>query len=125
MTNAPERLKRRSEFLRASANGRKVAVTGLVLQAVPRADGGLMLRCGFTVSRRVGNAVIRNRARRRLKAVAAEIMPERAEPGFDYVLIGRATTAERPYDALRRDLVAALKRLKLCRDGGHAGPGAA
>ncbi len=120
MTNALSRLKRRREFVRASAHGRKAAVPGMVLQAVARDDGGADLRCGFTVSKRVGNAVIRNRARRRLKAVAGEIMPAQAMPGFDYVLIGRAGTPDRPYDALRRDLVAALKRLNLWRDGSAA-----
>jgi ribonuclease P protein component len=122
MTTAPSRLKRRREFVRASAVGRKAATAGLVLQAVARDDGGAELRCGFTVSRRVGNAVVRNRARRRLKAAAGEIMPGHAAPAFDYVLIGRAGTVDRPYDALCRDLVAALKRLKLWRDGERAEP---
>lgn len=120
MTSAPPRLKRRREFLRASGQGRKTAQPGLVLQAVPRDDGGAGPRCGFTVSKRVGNAVVRNRARRRLKAVAAEIMPDHAVGGYDYVLIGRAGTPDRPYDALRRDLVAALGRLKLYRNGASA-----
>ena len=125
MTSAPPRLKRRREFVRASNRGRKAAVPGLVLQAVEREGGESDLRCGFTVSKRVGNAVRRNRARRRLRAIAAEIMPLRAVPGFDYVLIGRAATPDRPYDALRRDLVAALKRLKLCQDGTQPGDGLA
>lgn len=125
MTSAPPRLKRRREFVRASNRGRKAAVPGLVLQAVEREGGEGDLRCGFTVSKRVGNAVRRNRARRRLRAIAAEIMPLRAMPGFDYVLIGRGTTPDRPYDALRRDLVAALKRLKLCQDGTRPGNGLA
>lgn len=128
MPTTPERLKRRADFLRARDRGRKAATPGLVLQAVAREGAPAGLRCGFTVSARVGNAVARNRARRRLKAAAAAIMPGRAQPGFDYVLIGRAGTKDWPYDALCRDIVAALKRLNLCidnhqdagRDGGPA-----
>jgi ribonuclease P protein component len=88
-----------------------------VLQAAlgPDGDTGLV-RIGFTATKRIGNAVVRNRVRRRLKAAVAEIMPAHAVPGFDYVLIGRAGTADRPYDALCRDLVAALKRLELYQD---------
>lgn len=71
------------------------------------------IRVGFTASRKVGKAVVRNRARRRLKAVAREILPLFALPGHDYVLIARAGTVDRPYPALIRDLKKALKRLKL------------
>jgi ribonuclease P protein component len=116
MSSAPPRLKRRRDFLRAAGRGRKAAAPGLVLQAVARDGGGAGLRCGFTVSKRVGNAVVRNRVRRRLRAIAAEVLPTRAAAGFDYVLIGRAATADRSYDALRRDLIAALSRLKLCQN---------
>lgn len=110
MTAAPQRLKRRRDFLRVQAAGRKAAMPGLVLQAAPR-ESGAGIGLGFTVSRRVGNAVTRNRLRRRLKAVAAEVMAEGAADA-DYVIIGRAGGVDRPYDALRRDLIAALKRLK-------------
>lgn len=68
------------------------------------------MRVGFTVSKKVGNAVVRNRARRRLRAVAAELLAEHARPGNDYVLIGRAGTPERPFAALRGDLLKALER---------------
>lgn len=111
MTSAPHRLKRRREFLRVQASGRKAAMPGLVLQAAARDDDALGV--GFTVSKRVGNAVTRNRVRRRLRAAAAEILPQGAATGCDYAIIGRAGSVDRPYDALRRDLVAALKRLKL------------
>jgi ribonuclease P protein component len=111
MTSVPHRLKRRREFLRVQASGRKAAMPGLVLQAAARDDDALGV--GFTVSKRVGNAVTRNRVRRRLRAAAAEILPQGAATGCDYVIIGRAGSVDRPYDALRRDLVAALKRLKL------------
>lgn len=113
MKPALPRLKRRRDFVRAAAAGRRAALPGLVLQACPRDQDAASAapRIGFTVTRRVGNAVTRNRVRRRLRAVAGEIMATHAEGGHDYVLIGRAATRDRPYDALRRDLVAALKRL--------------
>lgn len=77
------------------------------------------LRVGFTVSRKVGNAVKRNRARRRLKAAAEQIMPVHAAPGYDYVVIGRQETLVRPFALLLQDLQAALKRLGLFRAGGN------
>ena len=69
------------------------------------------MRVGFTVSRKVGNAVARNRARRRLRAAVDRVMPSRARPGHDFVVIGRAGTLTRPFDSLVRDLTTALRRL--------------
>ncbi|MBT4006954.1 MAG: ribonuclease P protein component [Rhodospirillales bacterium] len=106
-------LKRRPEFLRVANKGLKAVAPGLVLQALDRDDENADIRVGFTTTRRIGNAVARNRARRRLRAVAREIMPSNATPGHDYVLIGRAATKSRPYDALTRDLAGTLKRLGL------------
>jgi ribonuclease P protein component len=107
------RLKRRAEFLRAAAHGRKFSTPGLVLQAIASADNEL--RVGFTCSKKVGNAVARNRARRRLKAAAAALMPKAAAPGHDYVLIGRIETVKRPYALLLQDLQLALKRVGALR----------
>jgi ribonuclease P protein component len=107
------RLKRRSDFLRLAAGRRKAVAPGLILQA---AAGGERVRVGFTVSRKVGNAVKRNRARRRLRAAAA-LLAEHAAPGHDYVLIGRAATLSRPFPALLEDLASALRRLGLYRPG--------
>ena len=130
------RLKRRSEFLRVAGARRKWAAPGLVLQArrhepgeaTPGAAPGA-LRIGFTASRKVGIAVERNRARRRLRAAADEIMPLHALPGHDYVLIARAETAARPWPALLADLAAALRRVRAWRDAsaapGDAAPAAA
>ncbi len=70
------------------------------------------MRVGYTASRKVGNAVVRNRAKRRLRAAAARILAERGRPGTDYVLIARATTAERPFAALVDDLETALGRIE-------------
>jgi ribonuclease P protein component len=110
------RLKRRHEFLKVAASRRKWVTSGFILQARSHDDdddfdGDDVVRVGFTVSRRIGNAVARNRARRRLKAAAAEVMKENARPGFDYVVIGRATALTRPFRTLVDDFKIALKRL--------------
>lgn len=97
-----------------AATGRKAVTPGLVLQAADRrADaGGDALRVGFTASRKVGGAVVRNRAKRRLRAAAARILPGVGRLGTDYVLIARAATAARPFAALLGDLETALRRVE-------------
>jgi ribonuclease P protein component len=69
------------------------------------------MRVGFTASRKVGNAVTRNRAKRRLRAAAARILADEGRPGMDYVLIARSTTAARPFATLLGDLSTALRRV--------------
>jgi ribonuclease P protein component len=120
------RLKRRPEFLRVARGQRKSAKPGLVLQALPVVGAGDAPECGlgFTVTRKVGGAVTRNRARRRLRAAADAVMPAHAAPGRDYVLIGRAGTIRRPFEALKGDLEAALDRLGCYRPGDTDGAGA-
>ena len=118
------RLKRRAEFLRV-ANARRKAVTpGLILQALkrpkettamPKAETDNAPRVGFTASRKVGIAVARNRARRRLRAAASEVLPRHAAPGHDYVVIARQHTLTRPFPALIGDFEAALKQLGVWR----------
>lgn len=112
------RLLNRADFLRA-ARGVKAAQPGLVLQVrrrTPEETGtDTRPRVGFTASRKVGNAVVRNRARRRLRAAVVDVLCGRAEPGHDYVLIARAGTADRPYDALLSDLSRALDRAQAGR----------
>jgi len=70
------------------------------------------VRVGFTASRKVGNAVVRNRAKRRLRAAAAEVLARDGRPGTDYVLIARAGTGERDYAELVGDLAAALRQIE-------------
>jgi ribonuclease P protein component len=110
------RLTRRPEFLRVADGRRKWATPGLILQALERRDGsksaGGGARVGFTASAKVGNAVARNRARRRLKAAAAQLLPRHGRPATDYVLIARAETLRRPFPELLQDLEAALRRLR-------------
>ncbi|MFP4274214.1 MAG: ribonuclease P protein component, partial [Paracoccaceae bacterium] len=104
-------LRKRSQFL-ACARARRQAMPGLVVQGRDRADGAAHVGVGFTCTKKVGNAVARNRAKRRLRAAAREVMPQMARPGWDYVLIGRAeATAQRPYESLKSDLARALARL--------------
>ena len=106
----PQRLKRRAEFLRAASKGRKAAVHGLVLQALSREDGHAA-RLGFTVTKKVGNAVIRNRTRRRLKEAARLLLRDHPVSSVDLVLIGRDTTRARPFTDLMDDLRRALAKL--------------
>lgn len=97
-------------------------MAGLVLQVRPRISQGDdedveadAVRVGFTVTKKVGNSVIRNRVRRRLRAVADEVLPETAASGLDLVIIGRMGTIKRPYPALVKDLQTALRKLKADR----------
>ncbi|NKB54724.1 MAG: ribonuclease P protein component [Alphaproteobacteria bacterium] len=116
MRTAFERLTRRAEFRRLTRARRSSARPGLVLQALRRPDGEGEARVGLTASRRVGNAVRRNRARRRLRALAEKVIPLHAKHGHDYVMIARVGTADRPFSALVEDLETAMKRLNVWRD---------
>jgi ribonuclease P protein component len=109
MVPGPERLRRRAEFLRVAAKGTRAAVHGLVLQALPR-EPGEPARIGFTVTKRVGNAVVRNRTRRRLKEAARLVLRDRPVAGVDLVLIGREATRGRDFAALMDDVRRALAK---------------
>jgi len=109
-----KRLIRRAEFLKVAEGRRKWVAPGLILQMAPQSPAG-ELRVGFTASRKVGNAVARNRARRRLRAASAELLPVHAAEGHDYVLIARSGTLTRRYQALLADLAEGLQRLGVYR----------
>ena len=115
------RLLRRAEFLRVAATKQKWVAPGLILQVSRTADpqhptSGV--RVGFTASRKVGNAVMRNRARRRLRAAAREVLEAHRIAPCDLVLIARPASASRDYRLLIEDLTQGLRRWKLMEGGG-------
>lgn len=105
-------LTQRRDFQRA-ARGKRVAMAGFVLQMLERPEPtDASIRIGYTCSKKVGNAVARNRAKRRLREIARSVLPELAHTGHDYVLIGRkSATATLPFDTLLDDLEKALRIL--------------
>jgi len=113
------RLKKRSEFLRVASARLKRVTPGLILQGrkhtLKEIESSKIetLRLGFTVSKKVGNAVVRNRVKRRLKAAAQAILPIKAPTHVDLVIIGRQNTLKRPFPDLLADLESALGKLQL------------
>ncbi len=104
-----ETIKKRADFVRMNASCTKWVSHGLILQAAPNELG--QCRIGYTVSKRVDkSAVKRNRIKRRLRAVAADILPLHAKESCDYVLIGRVLSATRPYETLQKDLKWCLEK---------------
>lgn len=103
-----ETLRNRPDFLKA-AQGRRQGTAGFLLQGRLRADDTETVRVGFTASKKIGNAVLRNRAKRRLRAIARDVLPRCATPGWDYVLVARpASTVARDFADLLSDFEAAL-----------------
>ena len=103
------RLRRRGEFL-AAARGSRINRQGFVLQALPRAepDRAETIGLGLTVTRKIGNAVTRNRARRRLREALRLVLPGPARPATDYVVVARPPALVLPFDQLQADLAGAF-----------------
>lgn len=106
------RIKKRRDFVAAAAKGHKVVASTLVLQGHPPAPEfeSAAVRVGFTVTKKVGNAVVRNRIRRRLKAAAQQLVAENGKAGWDYVVIGRAKALDESFDIILRDLRYAIRK---------------
>ena len=104
-------ISKRADFLAANA-GRRAATPGFVLLVRDRKDGDEAKRVGFTVSKKVGKSVVRNRMKRRFRALAREIIPANGFAGSDHIMIGRAKGIEREFAALRADLLQALGRAR-------------
>ena len=102
-----ERIKIRPDFL-AAAKAASCARGAVVIQARDRADEKLLIRAGFTATKRIGGSVVRNRAKRRLREACARMLPLHGRPGFDYVFIARGGTAMRPWERLLDDVKSAL-----------------
>ncbi|MDE1900229.1 MAG: ribonuclease P protein component [Alphaproteobacteria bacterium] len=109
-----EILRQRALFLAVAATGKKWVAPSFVLQIGPTSGDASMVRFGLTATKKIGNAVTRNRARRRLRALAAELLPN-AIPG-DYVLIARDTTPTATFDAMRQDMIKGMKRMKIWQE---------
>lgn len=131
MVDAPERLRQRRDYLKVAAARRSVATAGLVLQGRPNGPGTTGeeapvsdetpragIRFGLTASRRVGGAVQRNRAKRRLREALKLVLPEEGTAGWDYVVIARQETVSRPFEHLLSDLRFALRRINTVKPGG-------
>ncbi len=104
-------LQKRADFLRA-ASAKRQATAGFLLQARARGDDQATIRVGYTCSKKIGNAVMRNRAKRRLRAIARSVLPRLAQPGWDYVLVGRpGATVTKLFSDLERDLRSALQTI--------------
>ena len=118
-----ERLKKRPEFL-AAAKGQAVARGAVVVQTLARPETPDLIRAGFTATRKVGGAVVRNRAKRRLREAARQLLPLYGRQGFDYVFIARGGTADRSWLRLLDDMKSALVSLAASQAPAASAPAA-
>ena len=118
------RLKRRKEYLAVAGTRDRWVAPAFVLQAGPRPGcSAREIGLGFTASRRVGKAVARNRARRRLAEAARLILPDQAQPGYNYVIVARPAVLTCPFDRLLSDLQSAFARIVRPRRRARTRPG--
>ena len=115
------RLKQRAEFL-ACARAPSIARGSVVVQALARHDGDRTIRVGFTATKRIGGAVVRNRAKRRLREAVRRILPQVGQAGTDYVIIARGGAPTRPWERLLDDVKSALIRLAADRAAANSDP---
>ena len=104
-------LTKRSDFVAAN-NGKRISTPGFLLLVRDRKDADAAIRVGFTVTKKIGGAVVRNRMKRRFRALAREIMSAKGVPGSDHVMIGRPRGIEREYGLLRSELEGALDKVR-------------
>ena len=109
---APETIRQRRDFLAAN-QGRRVSSAGFVLLVRQRDDNSDLMRAGYTVTKKVGNSVVRNRLKRRLREIILLALPTHGHPGADHVLIGRDAGLTRDFVVLRADLEKALAKAHL------------
>ncbi len=110
-----ETMKNRPDFLR-TAQGRRQGTGSFLVQGRARDDALAMVRIGFTASKKIGNAVARNRAKRRMRAIARAVLPTLAQPGWDYVLVAKPdATVSRDYKDMLADFATALRSVHKAR----------
>ena len=112
MSHVLSSIKSRKDFLKISTKGISSPQDGLVLQTIANNDENNNIRVGITATKKIGNAVIRNKCKRKLRVVANDILLEYAKENNDYVLVARASTYDREIQLLKNDLIKALKNVK-------------
>ncbi|MGQ3676177.1 ribonuclease P protein component [Xanthobacter sp. TB0139] len=108
-SSALDHIRKRRDFL-AAAKGRRAGTGCCLMQGRDRGDAGA-LRVGFTVTKKIGNAVVRNRIRRRLREAARQVLPQAGKDGHDYVLIARHQALTMSFEGLVRDIERAVRKL--------------